>query len=94
MATLTIGLAGSAIVTGSKSYTVNDTDIQALLDWATVAYDPYIQATFNAAKNPNFVPTNQQVLLAWVQSWINGTKDAVQRFKTAVPTPPPPISIT
>lgn len=80
MATLTISLTGSAVVTGSKSYTVNDTDLQLLLDWA---------------KATNFdttaTPTNQQVLLAWVQGWINSTKRTVQEFQT--PVPPPQIGI-
>lgn len=87
MATLTISLSGSAVVTGSKSYTINDTDVQSVLTWAAKAYA-------SALPLPPATPTNQQILLAWVQSWINGTKDAVQRFQTAPPSPPPPISIS
>lgn len=98
MATLTISVSGSAIVNGSKSYTVSDTDLQALLDWAAAAYAVQIQQAFD----PNYgkpgdvpiTPTRQQVLLTWVQSWINGTKVAVQRFKTPAPVAPPPISIS
>lgn len=96
MATLTISLSGSAVVNGSKSYTLTDGDIQALIDWAKNLYDPYLQATYNrnadgTVKDINYVATNQQALLAWVQSWANGTRDAVQRFKTAAPVVPPPI---
>lgn len=94
MASLTVSLSGSAVVVGSKSYTVSDADITSLLAWAAVAYDPYIQATFNPSKTAGFTPTNQQILLAWVQSWINGTKNAVQQFQTPAPTVPPPIVIS
>lgn len=72
-------------MTGTKNYTVNDADIQALLDWAKDTYPP---ATLPDTR------TNQQILLAWVQSWIDGTKDAVQRFKTPAPVVPPPIVIS
>ena len=87
MATLTISLSGSAIVTGSKSYTVSDADIQALLDWGQANYASVLP-------QPPATPTNAQILLAWVQGWINATKDSVQRFKTTAPVVPPQITIT
>lgn len=80
MATLTISLTGSAIVSGTKSYTVSDADLQSLLD--TYSQDrAFIGMT----------PTNQQILLAWVQGWIERSKADVLRSKT---TSPPPITIS
>jgi len=58
MTTLTIALAGSAIVNGSKVYTVSDADVQRLLD--TMA--PLAPGG-----------SNGQILLAWVQKWIDDT---------------------
>jgi hypothetical protein len=84
MATLTISLSGSALVNGSKSYTISDADVQSLLDWATVNYASALPLT----------PTDQQILLAWVQGWINATKVSVQQFKTPPAVVPPQISIT
>ena len=79
MATLSISLSGSGVVNGSKNYTVSDADIQRVLDWAKVAFASSLPTN----------PTNGQVLTAWVQSWVNGTKDAVQvqGRQTTVPTP-------
>jgi hypothetical protein len=87
MATVTITLNGSAI-TGlttnpSKTYTVSDADLQAVLTWAASAFVGTLPPS----------PTNTQILLAWIQNWINGTKVAVQQFQTAAPVPPAPINI-
>lgn len=88
MSTITISLNGSAIagLTGnpSKGYTVSDTDLQSLLNWAQVAFASQLPAN----------PTAQQILLAWIQSWVNATKSAVQQFQTPAAVPPPPITIT
>jgi hypothetical protein len=88
MATITISLNGSAI-TGlasnpSKSYTVSDADLQAVLDWATAAFAGALPPT----------PTNPQILQAWIQNWVNGTKSAVQQFKTEPAVVPPQITMT
>jgi len=85
MATITMSLSGSGIVNGSKNYTINDTDTQSLLDWAIATY---------SAPSPAAPLTNAQALLAWIQSWINGTKTAVQQFKTPAPVVPPLITIS
>lgn len=78
MATLSVGLSGSALVTGTKNYTISDTDLQKVLDWAQIQFFDYIQLTFNQPNDPQFVPTNQQILLAWIQcTLINPTKSAV-----------------
>lgn len=90
MPTLTISLSGSSVVNGSKSYTVTDADIQKVIDWAATTYG---QKPGPGVPAPTPL-TPQQALLAWVNSWIQGTKDAVQRFKTvpAVVPPPPDFS--
>jgi hypothetical protein len=76
MATLTISLTGSAIIANaSKSYTVSDTDLQSLLDMAAANY---------AAAGA----TNPQILLAWVQNWIDITKTQIRGFKTVSTSPP------
>ena len=80
MATLTIQLSGSAVVNGTKSYTVSDADTQTVLTWAEGAF---------ASSLPQS-PTNTQILLAWVQSWINGTRDAVTVQNTVVTPGTPP----
>ena len=74
MASLTISVTGSAVVTGTKTYTLSDADLQAVLDWAKTSFPP--------AQLPD-TRTNGQVMLAWVQSWINGSKDAVKNFRRA-----------
>ena|SRR6266699_98125 len=69
---------------GTKAYTVSDADWISLLSWAA--------ANYQSALAP--APTAGQILLAWVQGWINATRDSVQRFKTTAPVIPPPITIT
>ena len=91
MSTITISLSGSAITgltgTPTKSYTVSDADLQLLLNWATVAF----ANTF--APPPAPPPTPQQILIAWIQNWVNGTKTAVQQFLTPASVVPAPIGI-
>jgi hypothetical protein len=85
MATLTVTLSGSAIVNGSKSFTINDADITSLINWAIGRYSP----------PPPAPPLTQaQALTAWVQSWANATRDSVQQFGTPAPVPPAPIVFT
>lgn len=88
MATITISLNGSAISgltsNPSKVYTVSDADLQAVLNWAASAFAGALPAT----------PTNSQILLAWVQNWVNGTRSAVQQFQTPAPVVPAPVTIS
>lgn len=88
MTTLTISVNGSAIsgltTNPSKSYTVSDADLQKVLDWAAVAFASQLPPT----------PTSSQILLAWVQNWVNGTKTAVQQFETPAPTVPAQVTMT
>lgn len=72
MATISIGLSGSAVVTGSKNYTLTDAAVTKLIAWARTAY-PF--------KNAQGVDdrTNAQVLVAWTDAFINATRDAVTK---------------
>ncbi len=93
MATITMGMTSTPL-TATKTWTGSDADMQAILDWAVVAFNPWIQAQFNPTKNPAFVPTNAQIGAAIANSWMQGVKDAVQRFKTQPPIPPAPITFS
>lgn len=83
MSTITISLSGSAIAgltgTPTKTFTISDADLQSVINWATVAFAASLPPT----------PTPLQVLVAWTQSWANGTRDAVQTFNRTVTTPTP-----
>lgn len=91
MATLAFQMTSTPL-TGTKSFTGTDADMQALLDWAAVAYAPLIQQLFNPTNNPAFTPTNTQIGVALATGTMNAWKDAVVKFKkdgavAAVPTP-------
>jgi hypothetical protein len=78
---------GGGSPNGTKAYTISDADWLILLTWVASA-NPQL-----ATVPPQTPPTAPQILLAWVQNWINGTISAVQQYHTAAPVPPPPISI-
>lgn len=82
MATITTSLSGSAIVNGTKNYTISDADLQILLNWA----QNYFVSSLPAS------PTNQQILLAWIQWWIDLTKKNIQQANL-VTTIPPAITV-
>lgn len=71
MATFTISLSGSAVVNGSKSWTVSDADVQGLVT--------FLIATYSVPGGPTLTP--QQALLAWTQSFVSGTIAQVQRYQ-------------
>lgn len=81
MATLTITLTSTPL-SGTKTYTVSDADVSALIAWA--------QAFFPQSGSPL---TPQQALLAWVQDWVDRTRGQVQQFNTTQNVPPP-ITLT
>lgn len=91
MATIPISLNGSAIIPNvTRTLTISDADLQMLLNWAAFAFNGYIQATFNPTGLTTFVPTNQQILLAWLENQIViPTKRGIQQFQTTVTTPAP-----
>lgn len=68
---------------GTKTYTINDADWLSLLTW-----------TASSQFNSGNAPTAQQILLAWLQIWINGTKNAVSQYNTTPAVTPAPISIS
>lgn len=80
MATISFQMT-SAPLTGTKSFTGTDADMQALLDWAKVAYAGEIQQLFNPSGAPGFVPTNAQVGAALATATVSAWKDAVKRSK-------------
>jgi hypothetical protein len=71
---------------GSKVYTWSDADWIRLLTWVASS-----QSQFRSGGGQPTTPTAAQILLAYVQSWVNGTITAEQQFSTKPPTPPPPI---
>lgn len=85
-ATLSVSITGSTVVSGTIQSSISDAHIGDLLRWGSVAFNPYLQATFNASGSSTFVvssafvPTNPQVAKAWVQNWWSGTADAVTKF--------------
>lgn len=77
---------------GTKTYTVNDADWMALLTWVAATQFGGGPGGFGVV-TPPATPTAPQLLLAWLNIWINGTKAAVQQFNLVPATPPPPINI-
>jgi hypothetical protein len=93
MATVTFAMASTPL-TASRAFTATDADMQALLDWAKVAYADRIQKMFNPDNTPGFNPTNAQIGNALATATMVAWMEAEQRFKkdgsvAAVPTPPP-----
>jgi hypothetical protein len=75
MATLTVQLAGSSVVNGSKTYTLSDADVQTIIDFMATKY-----GTVN--QDGSVTPlTNAQSLLAWVQNWVTQTRDEIRSVK-------------
>lgn len=75
MATFTITLSGSAVVNGTKSWTVSDTDVQSLVN--------YLQVKYFTGGPGGSAPTPQQALLSWCQDWVTTTIGQVQNFVRA-----------
>lgn len=92
MSTITISLSGSSITgltTGSgpiqKLYTITDTDLQSVLNWAQSAF----------ASSLSTSPSNAQILVAWLNSGlVRGTIQAVQQFNTVPAQIPAPIGLS
>lgn len=68
---------------GSKVYTISDADWLSLLTWTASSQSAALAAA----------PTAQQILLAWIQVWANGTKGAIQQFNTIPAQVPAPITM-
>jgi hypothetical protein len=80
-----VGLA----VNGTKSYTISDTDMLAMLSWIATTYN----TTLVGASTPPVTVTAAQLLLAWLNGWMQAVTNAVQQQQTVPASPPPPISI-
>ena len=77
---------GAGSPNGTKSVTISDADWISLLTWtAATQFTPNLVTPIT--------PTAPAILLAWVQIWINGTINSVQRFFTTPPVVPPAIGI-
>ena len=96
MGTLTVTATGftelPAAVTNSFA-TYSDADFTRTLAWGKVAFNQWIQATYNPTNNPSFVPTNTQIWNAIVHNWTTGIIQAEQQFSTVPAQPPTPIVI-
>lgn len=68
MATVTISLAGSSVVNGTKNYTISDADVQTLINHMIAKYSP--------AAGPPL--TNMQALLKWAQRFVDATSGEIQ----------------
>lgn len=80
MPTISVSITGSTVVSGTMQSSLSDAHLLDVLGWGAVAFNPYLQATFNASGSSTYVPTNPQISKAWVQNWWNGTRDAVTKF--------------
>jgi hypothetical protein len=93
-----ITLTGSSLpgLSGTKTinYTLSDTDLQAILDWARVQSDACIQLNYNTPPVAGFTANNVQIMQCWVHNLIySGTKTAVQQFHITPAVVPPPIGM-
>lgn len=77
---------------GTKVYTISDADWLQLLAWVA---DSQFQAQSGGPGQPTVpaTPTAQQILLAWLNIWASGTKQAIQQRNTQPAVMPPPITI-
>jgi|KBSSwiStaDraftv2_1062776.scaffolds.fasta_scaffold6693786_2 hypothetical protein len=80
MATFTISLSGSAIVNGSKSWTLSDADVQKLSTFTLAKY---------AAAGSSI--TAAQALGLWTQDFVNRTISDVGEHQRAIASVPPVV---
>lgn len=72
---------GSIAPNGSRQAILTDAEMVQLVTWAAASF------------SPNSTPTITQILVGWVGSFFQATKDSVQRYFTGPPTIPPPINL-
>jgi len=77
MATITISLTGSAIITGSRDYTLSDAMVQRLIDAMKHRHGSGL--------------TNGQLLVAWADGLISETKNEVMQTERNTLTPSPMV---
>jgi hypothetical protein len=83
----TVTYPSGGITNGTKVYTITDADWQKLINWAA-------DSQFTGTVAAPATPTAQQILLAWVNIWANGSIGAVKQYFTTPATPPAPIVFT
>lgn len=71
MATFTASISGSALVNGSKNWTLSDADLQSIINWARAVYPVPIGS-------PPL--TDGQALTTWMQSMLDTTKAQVTQW--------------
>src|SRR6516225_11852146 len=82
MATISVSVSEPSLTAAvTQPYTMTAADFQSLLEWAV---------KFPTMPNP----THEQILLAWIQSWMDRTINEIQVSNAQPYTLPPPISIT
>lgn len=81
----TVTWPGSTSPNGSKVYTISDADWVKILTWVA-ASQTSIQGTVTTPSTP----TAPQILLSWLQIWVNGTVSAVVQYFTTPAVPPAP----
>ncbi len=92
MATIAFQMTSTPL-TGTKSFTGTDTDMQNLLNWAAVAYAGVIQQMFNPTNVPGFTPTNAQIGAALAAATVSAWKVATQQFmQQPAPAAPPQMT--
>lgn len=84
----TVTWPGSQSPNGTKTYTITDANWQSLLTWVAAS-----QGSIQGTTTSPSTPTAPQILLAWLQIWVNGTIIAVQQYFTTPASPPTPIVI-
>jgi hypothetical protein len=95
--TLTVTVTGfpqfPSAVTHSFT-TFSTADMTSTLAWGAVAFNTYLQATYNTQQNIGYVPTNTQIWDAIVHNWTQqGIIPAVAQFQTIPAQPATPITI-
>lgn len=75
---------GGVRINGTWTYTITDTDMQAMMSWMADTY----QSQFVEP------PTGLAVLKAWLDGFMQATTDSTQRHHTTPPVVPPPVSIS
>jgi hypothetical protein len=77
---------------GTKVYTWTDADWVRTLAWIAGTQQQFRAPVIPGKPIVPTTPTAQQILLAYVQNWVNGTIQGEQQFSTIPPQVPPPIS--
>jgi hypothetical protein len=71
MATISISVSGTTVATGARNYTINDGDLQSVLDWARTFFASALSSA----------PTNTQILSAWADWFPSLTQDRLHTYK-------------